>query len=301
MELRQLTTFMSIAKHQSFSNAADELGYAQSTITTQIQLLEQELGVKVFERLGKRIALTAEGQRLLPYAQQILRLSVEAKNAISQSEVPRGTLTIGTAESLCILRLPVLLTEYRKRYPQVEIALKFGGSSDFYRFLHDNTIDVAFFLDQKVDHPDFVTLQATPEPMVLLAPPDHPLTKKTQVVPADLAEETLILTEAGCRYRAAFENILSHEGIRPRSIMETGSVQAIKQLTISGIGITLLPKVAVEDELSEGQLQTLQWSGPEINMMTQVVIHKNKWLSAPLKVFLDLTREMEPFIFNHSG
>ncbi|HEX2954502.1 MAG TPA: LysR substrate-binding domain-containing protein, partial [Bacillota bacterium] len=74
-----------------------------------------------------------------------------------------------------------------------------------------------------------------------------------------------------------------------------------KQLTISGIGITLLPKVAVEDELSEGQLQTLQWSGPEINMMTQVVIHKNKWLSAPLKVFLDLTREMEPFIFNHSG
>lgn len=113
MDFRQLTTFVTIAKLQSFSLAAQDLDYAQSTITTQIQLLEKELGVKLFERLGHRITLTSKGSRLLPFAEQILKLTSEAKDAMEDSGLPRGTLTVGAVESLCVMRLPKLLKAYR--------------------------------------------------------------------------------------------------------------------------------------------------------------------------------------------
>ncbi|MCX7710582.1 MAG: LysR family transcriptional regulator [Clostridia bacterium] len=294
MDLRQLNTFVTIAKLQSFTQAAEILGYAQSTITTQIQLLEKELETKLFERLGRNISLTSEGQKLLPYAKQILRLSSEAKSAVSSSDIPKGTLTIGAVESLCIVRLPELLKEYRKRYPEVEISLKFGSSSDFYRYLRDNTIDIAFFLDRKIESEDLISEIHFQEPMTLLTAPGHPLALKEKVLPGDLDNEPFILTETGCCYRAAFENIINRYGVQLRSVLETGSVQAIKQLAMSGLGITLLPKVAVEEELAQNRLLSLKWGGPEIEIFTQVIYHKDKWISAPLNAFLELVREMLP-------
>src|SRR5690242_2052558 len=106
MEIRQLNTFTAIAKMGSFTQAAEMLGYAQSSVTTQIQLLESELETKLFERMGKSITLTSEGTRLLPYAQKILKLSEEAKSVIGNSDVPKGALTVGAPESLCVMRLP---------------------------------------------------------------------------------------------------------------------------------------------------------------------------------------------------
>lgn len=125
MDFKQLNAFLMISRLQSFTKAADNLGYAQSSITTQIKLLESELGVKLFERIGKNITLTHEGKKLLPYAKQILKLSSDVKNAVLNTDVPSGTLTIGAAESLCVLRLPEILKEYKKLYPKVEISLKF--------------------------------------------------------------------------------------------------------------------------------------------------------------------------------
>lgn len=297
MELKQLNTFLVIAEQQSFTQAADMLGYAQSTITTQIQLLEEELGTKLFERLGRRISLTSEGRRLLPYAKKMLALSEEARQATADPEEPRGMLTVGTVESLCTTRLPGLLKAYRSRCPEVEISLKFGCSTDFYRMLKENMIDVAFFLDRESPSPEFNSEWMMPEPMVLLALPDHPLTRREQVVPMDLNGESLILTEEGCGYRAAFESILESHGVQPRSKLETGSVQAIKQLVMSGLGITLLPRTAVEEELAQNRLTALRWGGPDFGMKARIVVHKDKWLSASLKAFLSLSKEMLPAVY----
>lgn len=292
MELRQLNTFVTIARLHSFTRAAEVLGYVQSSVTTQIQLLEQELDTRLFERLGRSISLTSEGQKFLPYAKRILSLSTEAKTAISGSDTPRGSLTVGAVESLCILRLPELIKEYRNRFPEVELSLKFGNSSDFYRFLRDNTIDVAFFLDQKIEAADLVTEFEFPEPIVLLTVPGHHLAGKKEVYPQDFLNEPFILTETGCCYRAAFENILNTHGIQLRPVLETGSVQAIKQLAVSGLGITLLPKAAVEEELAQKRLVVLNWVGPDLEIMTQVIYHRDKWKSAALKAFLDIMKEV---------
>lgn len=293
MDIKQLKTFLTIAKLQSFTLAAQNLGYAQSSITTQIQLLEKEFNVKLFERLGHNISLTLEGKRLLPFAEQILKLSDDAKNAMTYSDLPKGTLVIGAVESLCIMRLPKILKEYRLRYPDVEISLKFGSCADFLRGLKDNTIDIAFFLEEKINEESYVTEISFPEPMGILSSTEHPFAQKDSVHPDDLNGETLILTEAGCGYRALFENILSQYAIKPRSIIETGNVQAIKQLTMSGLGITLLPLIAVEEECSQQRLVKLKWKGPSFEILTQVLYHKDKWISAPLKAFIELIHEIK--------
>jgi len=293
MELRQLNTFITIAKLKSFSKAAQELQYAQSSITSQIQRLEQELNARLFERLGHTISLTSEGNNLLPIAKEMLKLSNDAKNIAGSSSKPTGTLVIGAVESLCVTRLPKLFKEYRLRYPEVELLIKFGSKDIFLHSLKDNTLDIAFFVDQKIVESDFITTLEIPEPMALLCSPEHSFAKMEKVYPKDLSDEPLILTEPSCGYRILFNSVMSQFHIKFRSVIETGNVQAIKQLTLSGMGIAFLPQTAVEEELQQKRLVKLKWMGPEFYIYTQALHYKTKWMSASLKAFIDLIHEMD--------
>ncbi len=292
MELRQLKAFVTIANLQSFSKAAIELGYAQSSITSQIQLLEHELKVRLFERLGHNITVTYEGKKLLPLAEQMLKLSNDVKNIAGNSDMPSGPLIIGAVESLCVTKLPKVLKEYRLRYPDVEISIKFGNRAEFLQSLKDNTIDIAFFVDQKIVNTDFITVFQAPELMALFCSPEHTFASRESVYPEDLSGEPLILTESCCGYRSLFDTIMSQCNVKPRSVIETGNVHAIKQLTLSGMGITFLPQTAVEEELQQKRLVRLNWVGPEFLIFTQVLCHKTKWMSAALKAFIKLANEM---------
>ena len=127
MEIRLLQTFIAVANLGSFTQAAEQMNYAQSSVTAQIQALEAELGVRLFERLGKSTTLTEEGKTLLVYARRILSLCEEARQSVSPAQAPGGTLVIGAPESLFAVRLAPLLTEYHKLYPAVEISLRFGA------------------------------------------------------------------------------------------------------------------------------------------------------------------------------
>ena len=292
MELRQLHSFITIAQVKNFTQAAEILGYAQSTLTTQIQLLEQELGTKLFERLGRGISLTSEGGRFLPYARQIIKLCTEAREVVAGTDIPSGTLAIGSVESLCVLRLPELLKEYHRRYPLVDVVMKIGNCAELRHYLRENTVDIAFIFDSRIDEPDLKTDIEVPEAMVFLAAPTHPLTRKAQITPRDFCGEALILTESACSYRKAFEDMLHEARVAPKSVMESASIQAIKQLAISGLGATLLPRVAVEEEIASGHLIVLPWAGNDFGMKMQVLYHKDKWMSSALKAFLSLAAEM---------
>ncbi|MEG6584119.1 LysR family transcriptional regulator [Dendrosporobacter sp. 1207_IL3150] len=291
MEFRQLETFCTIVKTGSFTQAADLLGYAQSSITTQIKMLETELGTKLFERLGRRVILTKQGAEFLTYAKKIIHLAQEAKDAVSDSLVPKGTLIIGAPDSLCAIRLPKMLREYRMRYPQVEIVLKTGTCSDFRRWLNNNTVDIAFFLDRKLNYPELISNVLYTEPMVIISSPDHPLVSKGKIQPADLHNQYLILSEQGCSYRAILDQMLIDAHVRPGHILELGSIAAIKQCAINGLGITLLSKTAVTEELTSGDLADLNWNGPDFAVLNQVAYHKDKWLSPAISAFLQLAYE----------
>ncbi|MGB4660008.1 MAG: LysR family transcriptional regulator substrate-binding protein, partial [Mobilitalea sp.] len=179
------------------------------------------------------------------------------------------------------------------RYPQVELLIKFGSRDKFLHSLKDNILDIAFFVDQKIVESDFVSIFEIQEPMVLLCAPDHPFAKMEKVYPKDLSDESLILTEPSCGYRILFNSVMSQFHVKARSVIETGNVQAIKQLTLSGMGITFLPQTAVEEELQQKRLVKLKWMGPEFCIYTQALHYKTKWMSASLKAFIDLMHEMD--------
>lgn len=294
MEFRQLNTFITVAELNSFTRAADILAYTQPTITSQIQLLESELGVRLFERIRKNISLTHEGEKFLVYARQIVALCEEAKNTVKDTLVQKGVVTIGALESLCTTRIHSLLKEFHYRFPDIEIILKTIKSTEYEELLLNNQIDVAFCLERMITNSDFIVELAIPEPLALLAEPNHPLAKLSSVYPENVADHLLILAEEGCSYRKTIMTMLSDCGLTPKSIMEIGSIQAMKQLAISGLGIILLPKIAVEEELSKGQLVKLNWCGPSFEFFTQVIYHEDKWMSPALRTLLDMTKELLP-------
>lgn len=288
MEIRQLKTFVATARLLSFTKAADELGYAQSTVTSQIQALEEELGIMVYERFGKQIKMTKAGERLYAYATQILALSSEAKDLVSSSLTPQGSLTIGTAESLCVHRLPEVFNQFRSRYPRVEINIRFDVAHDYRTLIRKNAIDIAVLLDVPCRENDLVTNVLFEEPMAVIAAPAHPLVRKRRVLPGDIKGEALVLTDEGCTYRRILESVLTQAGAKPSSVMGISSNEVIKRFVCDGWGIGFLPRVVVGNELAAGHLAVLNWAGPPFNISAQLIYHKNKWLSPALRAFIDV-------------
>ena len=250
------------------------------------------MGTMLFERLGKQVKLTTDGEHLLIYAAQILKLSEEAKNIISSSLVPKGELIIGTAESLCLHRLPDLFNRFRSLYPQVEINIRFDGCNDYRALLRKNVIDILLFLDVPCNDKDLITQVLFEEPMAVIAAPNHPLAPKKQVTPYDLNGEPLILTAEGCSYRRIFESILTQAGVKPSSTMGISSNEVIKKFVADGWGIGFLPYIVVKQELMTNQLTELSWAGPPFNITAQLIYHQDKWLSPALEAFIKVTLAM---------
>lgn len=291
MELRQLKIFVTVAEEKSFTRAAQIMGYAQSNVTAQVRLLEEEFATRLFERLGKKIALTEDGEKLLYHARKLLNDAAEIQEAMACSTEPNGILNIGISESLCIFKLPALLKEYIRLYPKVKLVIRQGTPLDFARWLRENTIDVAFSLDQVINDDDLIAKVLCEEPMIIVGNNEHPLTAKGYMELEDIGQESFIYTERNCSYRSVIENYLADSKIKPGSSYEFDSIEAIKQFVLSGLGIALLPYAAVERELAAGDMVDLKLMEPKIEMYTQIIYHKNKWLSPALLSLLDLVNE----------
>lgn len=286
MELRQLITFSKITEMKSFLKAAENLGYAQSTITTQVQLLEKELGIKLFERIGRNMELTSKGIIFLEYAKKIINLANEAKEAVEDRDVPRGTLKIGVVESLCTIKLPELLKGYHMKYPEVEVVIRVGTCSDLRYMLKNNVVDLIFTLGELIEESDFISCMCNKENMAVLASPLNRLKDKIEISLKDITGESLILTEKGCSYRGVLERMIQEENLQPHLTLEIGSIETIKTFVMNNLGITFLPVMTVENELAEGKLIKLDLNGYDFNMMTQVLYHKNKWLTPAMEALV---------------
>ena len=290
MDLRQLTIFRAVAKHLNFTRAAASLNYVQSNVTAQIHALEEELGVPLFDRLGKQVVLTDAGNQLLQYAERLLELAEEAQSVVSLGIEPQGTLKIGSTEMFCIYRLPALLRAFRTQYPRVHLIFRPSPATELRHLVREGVIDVAFLLEERDRESGPTDEPLAVESVWLLSAPDHPLVGKVEVTPADLIGMDLLLIDARCSYRTLFERILEKANVAPASTMEFGSIEAVKQCVMAGLGLAVLPSYAVAAELSQGRLCKLPWAGPTLDVVTRVIWHKDKWLSPALTAFLVLTR-----------
>ena len=300
MELRQLTTFRMVARTLSFSRAAEALNYVQSSVTAQIQGLEEELGVRLFDRLGKRVALTDAGKRLQLYADKILDQVSEARSAVTEAEVPTGTVTISAPESLCTYRLPILLRCFRERYPQARLVFRpCTDCSQLRRIVSEGLIDVAFIIEEynaSASHAQLNELLMR-DSLLILAAPDHPLAQRVQLQGKPLQGdafqgEHFLLTEQGCSYRTALEYALRFAGVDAVTDLEFGSVEAIKQCTMAGMGLAFLPEFTVSTEMEQGKIVSLPWQDHEFAVATYMVWHKEKWLSPAIRAFLEVARDV---------
>lgn len=293
MELRQLQTFREVTRTLSFTRTANALNYAQSSVSAQIQALEEELNVTLFDRLGRRIALTDAGQRLIPYVDKILALADEAQKVVTGDTEPTGVLTIGAPETICAYRLPAVVEAYRHRHPNVDIIFRPDlNSADWDGMLREGVIDAVLTLSRPFQSRTANVEHLRQEPIIVAVHPAHRLAALPTVPPAELQVETLIHTEAGCQYRAAFERMLRNVGVTPANVLEFHSLEAIKQCALTGMGIAVIPQVVIQTELAEGRLVALNIDGIAFNMITQLIWHKDKWISPALGAFLVMARAM---------
>ncbi len=296
MEIRQLKSFQTVANLLSFNKAADRLNYAQSSISAQIQALEEELAVQLFDRLGRRVQLTEAGAQLLEYANKILDLVAESHSEMAAEKEPLGSLTIRIPETFGVHRLPAVIKEFHARFPKVRLNFITCAHEGLEKDLRKGLTDLAFLLTESIQTADLMVETVGFESVVLVAGPQHPLAAKQAVLTRELAGETILLSKVDCSYRKTFEQILNHEGVGKLSRLEFHSVEVIKRSVMAGVGITVLPEIAVAQEVAEKRLVVLPWSEGKIEVATLMVWYRDRWISPTLKAFMEVTKQVMPRI-----
>jgi DNA-binding transcriptional LysR family regulator len=296
VELRQLKTFQTVATLRSFNQAAEVLKYAQSTVSEQIKVLENDLGVRLFDRKGRRIALTEAGELLLQYAQKMLDIEREIRAELSHQGEPHGTLSIRIPETVSIYYLPSLLSQFRERFPKVRFDLNSCTYYGLPQELESGITNLAFLMTDSFYAADLETETLLKLPLVVVAHPDNPLASKSNVTVPDVKNEPILLPRGDCSYRMQFEKTLMKEKVEPKVILNVNSITAIKNFVVAGTGITVIPRIVVEKEIADGALVVLPWRGRKIHYTDLFMIwHKDKWMSPILRAFIDMIKEHSVF------
>ncbi|MEG0438163.1 MAG: LysR family transcriptional regulator [Solibacillus sp.] len=289
MEIRHFITFRKVIEMGSFTQAAEHLGYTQSTVTSHIQALEEHLGAPLFNRMGRKVSLTDIGTKLLPFTQEILDTYGKIEGITSEGQEMRGELKIAAPESLTVYRLEPILREFRRKFPHVSIRLTNATCGDNKKAILNGHADLAFVMLPQMQHSDLIIHPLMDEPIVLVGNPDCSLTILDERYKNQKLNECLITNEKECSYRRIFEEYLREQRIAPASTMELWSIEAIKRCVMSGLGISYLPLMTVKSEIQEGTLKVIPCVGGFQQIFSQVAYHKNKWISPALKMFIEIT------------
>jgi len=289
MDLTYYQTFREVALRQSFTRAAAELGYAQSSVTTQIQKLEKEYGVQLFERFGRGLRLTSAGEELLKITVGMLELHQQSKEKLTWQG--GGTLTIGTIDSIASYYLPPLLQRIRREYPDLGIRLLTDREDVIASKAREGDIDIGLILEDKPSDPSLRWTVLREEPLVLIVNPRHDLARHGPLELFSLNGMEWIMTEDSCNYRMMLEKVLRASGISYRIGLELGNPEAVKRCVMAGSGIAILPRMAAEDELRRGELAALKFAHPDIRLNLQMFYHPKKWISRPLRTLIEMLTE----------
>lgn len=293
MEFREISTFLQVAQYQSFSKAARHLGYSQAAVTIQIKQLEQELGVHLFDRIGKQISLTHQGQVFYQYAVSIRNDLERAKNAVSDPSTLSGKLCLGTIESICASIFPDLLAEYHRLHPEVTISIVTDSPGVLLDRMNENTIDIVYLLDRRIYDNRWCKTLEEPEENIFVASPDHELAlAKRELELDEVLRFPFFLTEKDASYRHMLEQYLASINRSVKPFLEIGNTEFIIHMLLKNTGISFLPKFTVQRELQQKQLTALNVRGFQMQTWRQIFYHKNKWVTREMQEFLRLADKM---------
>ncbi|TMD32628.1 MAG: LysR family transcriptional regulator [Chloroflexi bacterium] len=285
LNLHQLATFQVVAKHCSYVRAAEELHFSQPAVSAQIRQLEETLGVKLFEQIGRRTHLTQAGDELYHYSQKIFAVIDEALETMEELRGPdHGRLRVGADTTVGTYVIPGLLGKFHQSYPEVEISLDVVNRAALVERIMSNEIDIAI-VGRVPDDVPVVIEPFAPNELVLVASPYHRLAGRANVPLSELAKEHFLMREVGSGTRAALELILQEAEVPLHVSMHMGNNSAIKQGVAAGLGIALISRVALNMELETNRLVILDVEGFPIMRQWRIVHLKDKHLSATALAF----------------
>ena len=294
MELHELHAFEAVAKYRSFTRAAEALFLTQPAVTRQIGSLEAKLRTRLFERLGRTVRLTAAGEVLHRYTTEILRLAAEAESAVGDVATgAAGRLAVGASSTAATYVLPQYLRKFRENWPGVELSIHTGTSAQVVEMIVGGAVDVGVVTGYR-EQPGLVEIPLADYATGVVVYPEHPLAAdgRRTVRAAELAGSPLILMEEGTNLRTYVDRLLSSVGVEERVTMELDNVEAIKKMIEARLGISLLPLVTVESEVSAGRLIALTLADvPKAQRQITAIHRRDKFLSAALTAFLAVLRQ----------
>ena len=291
--VRQLQIFSVAASHLSFARAAEKLHLTHAAISLQIKQLEDVCGTQLFDRIGKKVFLTEAGDILLDHARQILQSLKDADESLMALKGLKGGRVTIAVTSTAEYFAPGLLAEFRKAQADVRVRLLVDNREEVSRMLISNEVDLAIMGRPPADMEAEATTFA-PHPFVIVAGADHPLVGRSALTLDDIAQETMIVREAGSGTRLAMEGFFREHSIEPNIDMEMGSNEAIKQAVVAGLGISFISQHTLGLELSAGRLVVLPVEGMPVMRRWFLVRHKSKRLTPALGAFWDFVLEFAP-------
>jgi LysR family transcriptional regulator, cell division regulator len=244
VELTDLVTFCAVARNGGITRAADELNTVQSNVTQRVKALEVEIGTALFERHSRGMTLTGAGRRLLPYAQRMAALSREAVLAARDDGDPKGPLAIGSMETTAAVRLPALLAEFHRRFPDVRLTLRTATTADLVAGVLNATLDGAF-VAAPIEHADIISTVAFREELVLVTPRRFPSLGSLRAGTPESGPTALVF-RTGCTYRQRLEQVFSDFGWPSAARFELGTLDGMIGCVAAGMGVSLLPRAVVE-------------------------------------------------------
>ena len=284
MDIKNLNTFIQVAESGSFSKAGEILGYSQPTVSVQIRQLEQELGTKLFDRVGHMVRLTQKGHDILHYAQQILRIRQQMVQDDSETVT---TIRLATADSLCIPLLSRQFSILRQQHPNLSINLTTAGTGELFRMLDHNEVDLVCTLDNHIYNNNYVIASEERVGVHFIVSSSQPLAKKQRLAKQDLLGQDFLLTERGMSYRRLLDEWLAKDSLQIQPVLETGSADLICRLVAQGAGMSFLPDYATEAAAKAGSIVLLEAEDFLPELWIQLLYHRNKWVSRSMQAVID--------------
>lgn len=284
-----LRVFQAVAKYRGYARAArEELFISQPAVSKHVQALEEEVGAKLFCRVGKQIELTEAGALVLQCAEQMHLLTEETRRAVRELQgLQRGTLRVGASITAGTYLLPPSLAAFAQRYPGITLSMDFANSQGVIAGMLDRQWDLGM-AGNIADHPQLEVHPYYTDPLVLIVPPQHRLAMLSTVTLADLAHEAWVLREPGSASRHVVEQALRAHQMPWQLRLALPSNEAIKQAVMAGVGIGMVSRLAVTLEVQDGRLRIVPVCDLQVERQMSIVRRKDARLTAPAEAFLSL-------------
>ena len=288
MDIRNLTTFVLVAELGNFSRAAERLGYSQPTVSVQIRQLEEELGFRLFDRIGHAVRLTDKGREALVYAQQVCLLCRQMSLDDPENKDQETLIRVATADSLSASLLYDCLPIIRQKHPGIHLVLTTAGTGDLFRLLDQNEVDLVCTLDSHIYNTNYRIASEKKVGVHFIVNANDPLASQDSISKEDLVKQNLLLTEKGMSYRRLLDEWLAKSSLEVRPILEAGQTDLLCSLTEMDLGCSFLPDFATEDAQNRGTIKRLDIDGFSPDLWKQILYHREKWVSPSLQAVLNI-------------